>query len=236
MRARWKDLAAGFVLAGLAASVPARAATSACDDAIHAFDATVGDRADDAALTAARALSASCPGPSGVRASSRVAMIFYARHDFEQAISSFKEAIRAQPDPRMYMSLCGVQSEAGHKVEALETCRAGLKLARAQDDGTPDQHANVLDLGFNTALVRVRLRSDCDDHTVYEMFDAYRQGHPDHAWVHQLVGAWVWDCEKDFARGLALYEKSCALGQKSACEQVEYTKTCRCQTRRSSGE
>ncbi len=83
------------------------------------------DRSDDAALTAARALSASCPGPAGGRASSRVGMIFYARRDFEAAIAAFKEAIRAKPDAQMYMSLCGLYSEANHQRKALETCREG---------------------------------------------------------------------------------------------------------------
>jgi len=231
MRQGWAGFAVRVALGGLLVAAPASGAVPSCDDAIHSFDAKYDDRKDDEALTAARALSASCPGPSAVRAFSRVGMIFYARHDFPPAISAFQEAIGARPDPRMYMSLCGVYSEAGRKVDALETCRAGLKLAKAADDGTPDKHANVLDLGFNTALVRVRLRSDCDDPTVFQMFEAYRQAHPDHAWVHQLLGAWVWDCDKDFEKGLALYKKSCALGQKSACEQVEYTESCQCQTR-----
>ena len=230
MGRNWAGCAAAIALAVLS-STAARGAAAPCDDALHAFDAKYDERTDEEALTAARALAASCPGPSAVRAHSRVAMIFYARRDFPPAIAAFQRAIAAKPDPRMYMSLCGVYSEAGRKVDALETCRAGLKLAKAADDGTPDRHATVLDLGFNTALVRIRLRSDCDDHTVYEMFEAYRQAHPDHAWVHELIGAWVWDCENDFAKGLALYEKSCALGQKSACEQVEYTESCQCQTR-----
>ena len=63
------------------------------------------------------------------------------------------------------------------------------------------------------------------------MFDAYRVAHPEHASVHQLLGAWVWDCDHDFAKGLALYKKSCALGQQAACEQVAYTESCQCQTR-----
>jgi tetratricopeptide (TPR) repeat protein len=231
MREGTSCIIAALVAAPLLLAGPAIAATSTCEDAVHAFDAAYGERSDEAALAAARALSSSCPGAAGVRSTSRVAMIFYARKDYDRAIAAFKEAIQAQPDPRMYMSLCGVQSQAGLKVEALETCRAGLKLAKAADDGTPAKHANVLDLGFNTALVRIRLRSDCDDHTVFEMFDAYREAHPDHAWVHQLLGAWVWDCEKDFDKGLALYKKSCALGQKAACDQVKYTESCQCQTR-----
>lgn len=221
----------------LAAAAPATAAPAAtatgCAAALDAFDATYDERHDDRALAAARALVDACPGPAGVRAHSRVAMIFYARRDFEPAIAAFREALRAKEDARMYMSLCGVLSEAGKKVEALETCRAGLKLAQSQDDGSPARHANVLDLGFNTALVRVRLRADCDDHSVFEMFDAYRAAHPDHGFVHQLLGAWVWDCEDDFAKGLALYERSCALGHQPACAQVERSQRCQCTTRAS---
>ena len=222
---------AGIVLTGLVVVAPARGAAPSCDEAIHAFDAKYDDRSDDAALTAARALSASCPGPAGLQASSRVGMIFYARRDFEPAIAAFKEAIRAKPDAQMYMSLCGVYSEANHQMKALETCREGLKLAKAQDDGSPAKHANVLDLGFNTALVRVRLASACGDPTVYQMFDAYRQAHPEHAWVHELLGAWAWNCDHDFEKGLALYKKSCLLGHQPACEQVKYSEACQCQTR-----
>ena len=232
MTRRWTGCVAGVALAAIAHAAPARGAASPCDDVIHAFDAKYGERTDDESLAAARALTASCPGASAVRPISRVAMIFYGRRDYPQAIAAFEEAIRARPDPRMYMSLCGVYSEADRKVEALETCRAGLKLAKARDDGTPARHQDLLDLGFNTALVRVRLRADCDDPTVYQMFDAYRQAHPEHASVHELLGAWVWDCEDDFERGLALYKKACALGQPSACEQVKYTEACVCQDRR----
>jgi len=76
-----------------------------------------------------------------------------------------------------------------------------------------------------------RHRNLCADHSIWEMFDAYRSAHPDHAWVYQLLGAWVWDCEDDFDKGFALYKKSCSLGQESACEQVRYTEQCRCEGR-----
>ena len=107
-----------------------------------------------------------------------------------------------------------------------------LELAKAQDDGSADKHDNVLKLGFNLALAKVRrARNICSDRSIYEAFDAYRVAHPDHGWVHQMVGAWFWDCEDDFDKGFAMYKKSCALGHEPSCEQVRYTESCRCETR-----
>ena len=110
------------------------------------------------------------------------------------------------------------------------SARSHELAAKAQDDGTADKHDNVLKLGFNLALAKVRRgRSICSDPTIFEMFDAFRAANPDHAWVYQLLGAWKWDCDDDFDTGFALYKKSCALGHQPACEQVAYTESCRCQ-------
>ena len=105
------------------------------------------------------------------------------------------------------------------------------------DSTTPYFKSQSSKLGFNLALTKTRhARNPCADRTIFDMFDAYRQAHPDHGWVHQLLGAWVWDCEHDFDKGFALYKKSCSLGHQAACEQVEYTKSCMCQERRSGSD
>jgi tetratricopeptide (TPR) repeat protein len=223
------------LLEAVSGPTPAAAAPP-CDQAIEAYDAAFSNRSDDQALAASRALEEACAKPPSdlARAFSRRAVVSFLRGDLDTATTPFEEAVRLDPqNPTLHMSLCGVYTEARRFKEAIATCEAGLKVAKAQDDGSPKRHAKVLEVGFNLALAKVRRGGYlCDDRSVFGMFDAYREANPQHAWVHQLVGAWVWDCEKDFERGFALYKKSCSLGQAAACEQVAFTESCRCQTRK----
>jgi tetratricopeptide (TPR) repeat protein len=219
-----------------AAGHAATTTTSVCDDAVKRFDARYGGKSDDAAFAAARALEKICAKPDAAhaRALSRVGIVQFGRKDIVEAAVAFEAAAELDPkDPVLRMNVCGALTELQRHEDAIAACETGLELAKAQDDGSADKRDNVLKLGFNLALAKVRrARGICSDHTVWEMFDAYREANPDFAWVYQLLGAWVWDCEDDFDRGFALYKKSCALGQESACEQVRYTEACRCETRR----
>jgi hypothetical protein len=220
----------------LALAAPARPATTpACDGAVERYEKEFGSRSDDAALAAAKALETPCSGTDAAkaRAVSRQAYLQFLRHDLDASVRLFERSVRLRPDdPTLRMSLCGVYTEAQRYGEAIETCTTGFDLAKEQDDGSEAKHAKVLDLGFNLALAKVRRGGSlCGDRSIRDQFEAYRAAHPDHGWVHQLVGAWVWDCEDDFERGLALYKRSCALGHQPSCEQVRYTEACRCETR-----
>jgi tetratricopeptide (TPR) repeat protein len=222
------------------ARLAAAKALPACKAALDRYDAEIGNASNDAALAAARALEKQCARPDADRALavSRRAMVFYARNDIPATIGAFEEAVRLGPEnPTLKMSLCGAFTQAKRYDDAIATCLAGLELAKAQDDGTEERHDRVLQLGFNLALAKVKRHANqCHDKTVFEAFDAYRVAHPDNAWVYQMLGAWVWDCDDDFDKGFALYKKSCALGQQSACEQIEYTESCQCQTRQDDGD
>jgi tetratricopeptide (TPR) repeat protein len=213
----------------------AAASTPACDEALKRYDAKFKERSDDAAIEAARALEGPCSGNNVARARavSQQGVVYFNRHDLAAAAEAFKEAVRLDPEnSTLRMSLCGVYSEAERYGEALEACFAGMKLAKAQDDGTAKKHETVLKLGYNLALTKTRLENNvCGDHAIHEMFEAYRKAHPNHGMATQFAGAWAWDCEHDFEKGFALYKKSCALGNQPACEQVEYTKSCKCQDR-----
>jgi tetratricopeptide (TPR) repeat protein len=237
-RGRWSSRVL-LAFAGLAVLARAQgsafaATTPACDQAVKRFDTEFQGRHDDQALAAARALAAPCSGKDVARAlaESVQGIVYYQRHDLAAAAGAFVKAIRLSPqDPTLRMSLCGVYTDARRFQEAIATCMDGLKLAREQDDGTVKKHDKVLELGFNLSLAKIRRGPSCDDHSVLEMFDAYRAAHPEHAWVYQVLGAWAWDCDDDFDRGLALYKKSCSLGHQPACEQVAYTESCMCETR-----
>ena len=236
--------AAGVRALGLALGIlslaagDARAAEtkSACDQAIERWDKTYTDRGDDQALAAANALEKGpCAKPDAARARavSRQGMVQFHRHDVVEASVAFEAAVELNPkDPILRMSACGTLTELERYEDAIAMCEGGYELAKSQDDGSAAKHENVVMLGFNLALAKARRgRNSCGDRTIYEMFEAYRAAHPDHASVHQLLGGWVWDCDDDFDRGFALYKKSCALGQEAACEQVRYTEACRCETR-----
>jgi tetratricopeptide (TPR) repeat protein len=219
-----------------ASSSPAPVASdTACAKAIKAFDETYDDRSDEKAMTAARALVKTCAGDDAQqgRALSRVGMIQYQRKQTAAAVTTFEESVRLAPkNSTLYLSLCGIYTEASRYHDAIETCETGLELARDQDDGSEEKHDRVLRIGYNLALAKMkRGGSLCMDHSIWDMLDAFREAYPENAWVYQGLGAWVWDCEDDFDRGFALYKKSCALGQESACEQVRYTESCLCQER-----
>lgn len=229
------------VLAILAGS-PLQAATSAaasenaaCDEAIEAFDAEHSGRSDARAMEAVQALVRTCASPDALRAraESRVGVIYYRRHDLPAAAASFEEAVRLAPgNVTLHLSLCGVYTEASRHQDAIDRCLAGLDLAREQDDGTTEKHDLVLRIGYNLALAKMRRGVNlCRDHSIFEMLEAFRAAHDDDAWVHQALGAWAWDCDDDFERGLALYKRSCSLGQESACQQVRYTESCQCRKR-----
>jgi tetratricopeptide (TPR) repeat protein len=229
-------LAPVIASAASAAATPAKpSAKTACEVAIDRFDAAHDGKGDDAAIDAALALVKTCatPDKAKARAMSRVGLAHYYRQEFADALDALEQSVDLNPDdPTLRMSLCGVYTEAGKHDAAIEACAAGLHLAEQQDDGSAEKHDKVLKLGFNLALAKVRRhRNLCADPSIYEMFDAYRAAHADSAWVYQLLGAWVWDCDDDFDKGLALYKKSCSLGQESACEQVRYTEQCRCEAR-----
>jgi tetratricopeptide (TPR) repeat protein len=230
----------GLVLLLLASTLPANAATAAlkteCDKAIERFDDRYGGKSDDAAFAAAQALVKTCakPGAAHARALSRLGIVQFGREDIVEAAVAFEAAAELNPkDPVLRMNVCGALTQLQRQDDAIAACEAGLELAKAQDDGSADAHDTVLKLGYNLALAKVRRgRGLCADHSIWEMFDAYREANPDFPMVYQMLGAWKWDCEDDFDRGFALYKKSCALGQESACEQVRYTEACRCETRR----
>jgi tetratricopeptide (TPR) repeat protein len=222
-----------FLVAGEA---PAAAAPlAACKAALDRYDAEFGTTGSARAMDAALALQKECAQPDADRALavSRLGMVHYARQDVPATIAAFEESVRLAPDnASLRMSLCGAYMQAARYDESIATCRAGLELARAQDDGSPARRERVLMLGFNLALAKSKQKPDqCGDKSVFEAFDAYRAAHPDHAWVHQMLGAWAWDCDNDFERGFALYQRSCELGHEPACEQVRYTESCRCDTR-----
>jgi tetratricopeptide (TPR) repeat protein len=227
-------LAVFCLLAGATGAAHA-ATTPACDQAIERFEATFKERSDDEALAAARALEEPCAKPDAAyaRALSRQGYLYFHRHDLRTAVTAYEEAARLDPtNATLRMSLCGVYTEAKRYDEAVKTCVAGLDLAKTQDDGSVEKHGKVLDIGFNLVLAKTRRGDDvCDDHSVIATLEAYRAAHPDHAWVHQLLGAWAWDCEKSFDKGFALYKKSCALGWQAACDQVAYTEACQCKER-----
>ena len=220
----------------LAGALPAAAkALPACKAALDRYDAEFGTTGGSRAMDAALALQKECAQPDADRALavSRLGMVHYARQDIPATIAAFEESVRLAPDnASLRMSLCGAYMQAARYDESIATCEAGLELAKAQDDGSEARHDRVLSLGFNLALAKSKRQpNQCHDKSVLEAFDAYRAAHPEHAWVHQMLGAWAWDCEDDFDKGFALYKKSCELGQRSACEQVEYTESCRCTTR-----
>jgi tetratricopeptide (TPR) repeat protein len=234
-----RTLARGLGVVALVASVDrsAHAATTpACDQAIERYEKQYGDRSDDEALDAIRALQrGDCakPGAALSRALGRQGWIFYQRHDLRASTVAYEESVRLRPDePELRMSLCGVYMMAGHLEDAIKACKGGLELAKSQDDGTAKRHDKVLRIGYNLALAKMKRGGDlCSDHGMWDMLEAFRSAHPEDAWVHQGLGAWVWDCDHDFDRGFALYKKSCALGQESACEQVRYTEQCMCKDR-----
>ena len=229
----------GLVLLLFTSVLPAAAATAApkteCDKAIERFDAKYGGKSDDAALAAAQALEKTCAKPDAAhaRALSRVGIAQFGRDVVEAAVA-FEAAAELNPkDPVLRLNVCGALTQLERQEDAIVACEAGLELAKAQDDGSADSRDTVLKLGYNLALAKVRRgRGLCSDHTIWEMFDAYREANPEFPMVYQMLGAWVWDCEDDFKRGFAFYKKSCQLGQESACEQVRYTEACRCETRR----
>ncbi|HEV8242143.1 MAG TPA: hypothetical protein VGS57_22445 [Thermoanaerobaculia bacterium] len=229
----------GLVLLLLTSTLPAAAATAApkteCDKAIERFDARYKGKSDDAALAAAQALEKTCAKPDAAhaRALSRVGIAQFGRDVVEAAVA-FEAAAALNPkDPVLRLNVCGALTQLERQDDAIAACEAGLELAKAQNDSSADARDTVLKLGYNLALAKVRRgRGLCSDHTIWEMFDAYREANPDFPMVYQMLGAWKWDCEDDFDRGFALYKRSCELGQESACEQVRYTEACRCQTRR----
>jgi tetratricopeptide (TPR) repeat protein len=228
------------VLLLLTSTLPAAGATAAakteCDKAIERFDAQYGGKSDAAAFAAAQALEKTCAKPDAAhaRALSRLGIVQFGRGDHTEAAVAFEAAAELNPkDAILRMNVCGALTELKRYEDAIVACDAGLELAKAQDDGSVEKHGNVLKLGFNLALAKVRrARSICSDPTIFEAFEAFRGAHADHGWVHQLLGAWFWDCEDDFDKGFALYKRSCALGHEPSCEQVRYTESCRCQTRR----
>jgi tetratricopeptide (TPR) repeat protein len=224
-----------FVLAAGTAVPFAGAAQPACKAALARYDAAFGTTGDERAMEAVLALQKECAQPDADRALavSRLGMVHYARQDVPATIAAFEESVRLAPDnTSLKMSLCGAYMQAARYDESIATCQAGLELAKANDDGTPARHDRVLSLGFNLALAKMKQKPDvCGDRSVLDAFEAYRAAHPDHAWVHQGLGAWAWDCDHDFDKGLALYERSCELGNEAACEQVRYSQSCRCRER-----
>jgi tetratricopeptide (TPR) repeat protein len=215
---------------------PAAAAPlAACKAALDRYDAEYGTTGGPRAMDAVLALQKVCAQPDADRALaiSRLGMVHYARQDVPATIAAFEESVRLAPDnATLRMSLCGAYMQTARYDESIATCQAGLELAKAQDDGSPAKRDRVLSLGFNLALAKSKQNpNQCGDKSVLEAFDAYHAAHPDHAWVYQMLGAWAWDCEDDFDRGLALYKKSCELGNEPACEQVRYTESCSCRTR-----
>jgi hypothetical protein len=230
-----RSLLALPAVALLAMPLAAGAATTpACDKACDAFDAKYDGRSDDEAYKAVKALEKTCAGNDAAmaRAISREAILWFGRKDLDESLRLFEESVRLNPEsPSLRIGLCGVQTETKHYEDAISTCRTGLALATAKDDGSADKHEDVLKLGFNLALAKTRRGGGvCADPSIHDAFEAYRAAHPDHAWSYQLAGAWVWDCQNDFDKGFALYKKSCDMGWEAACEQVRYTEECRCKT------
>jgi tetratricopeptide (TPR) repeat protein len=231
-----------LVLLLLASAMPAAAAGAApkakteCDQAIERFDANYGGNGDDAAFAAAKALEKTCAKPDAAhaRALSRLGIVQFGRGDVVEAAVAFEAAAELNPkDAVLRLNVCGALTQLERQDDAIAACETGLELAKAQDDGSADARDTVLKLGYNLALAKVRRgRGLCADHSIWEMFDAYREANPEFPMVYQMLGAWVWDCEDDFKRGFAFYKKSCQLGQESACEQVRYTEACRCEERR----
>jgi tetratricopeptide (TPR) repeat protein len=215
-----------------AASAVHATTTPACDQACDRFDKEIGDRSDDQALAAAKALDKPCAGDARAqaRALSRQSIVYFYRKDIDQAETLAKRAVALNPaDGALHLTYCGVLTESGRYAQAVQACQDGLVVARKADDGSTKKHEMVLKLGFNLALAKTRRGGGvCGDPSIHQAFQDFRDAHPDHGWVHQLLAAWEWDCNNDFDKGLALYKKSCSLGHQPACEQVQYTESCQC--------
>ena len=212
------------------ATVRAATPAEACTAKIEAYDAA---KTDATTIEDARALERACRDDQKglAHAISRRAHIHFTRGETKAAVDGWTEALALAPrSTNIAWSLCGALVQLGDHADAITKCSALLTMAREEARAAPDAHAEaVSNLGFNLAIARIKGQGSlvCFDDTRTLLQD-FRDRHPDHGWVYQLLASFEWDCNKDCPAGMALYRKSCKLGHEPACQQIAATPSCGC--------